>query len=81
MFRDPVFSRTECTFLILLVLAGFFAGSIPAYSESVSAQASAQVPAYQAYPVPGGCLYITAQGYAVMREANTGAVPSKEFCR
>ena len=34
----------------------------------VATTLSAQPRPFQAYPIYGGCLYITAQGYAVVRE-------------
>jgi hypothetical protein len=39
----------------------------------------AQVPAYRGYPVLYGCLYVSAQGFMVIREV--GVQPTPEQCR
>jgi hypothetical protein len=41
--------------------------------------AKAQVPAYRGYPVLYGCLYVSAQGFMVIREV--GIQPTPEQCR
>jgi hypothetical protein len=54
--------------IILILLAVVLAASLLWEAPPTVAQ---QRP-YQAYPVRGGCLYITAQGYAVFTDFTCG---------
>lgn len=69
--------RTASLLLVLLFALAF--GGLMSVLETPT---NAQVPAYQGYPIYGGCLYVTVQGHMVIRELNAGeGRPTPEMCQ